>query len=369
MNRRPDPSRGRDAPTRPGAQARAVLAVSRERLTSTPQMSESVSSSSAQTRNFVARPCCPACGATRFTTLLRLDFLEPRLWGFLTTYYRSLHANRSLFEGAIYQLDQCAACSLVFQRFVGDDQLLTLLYDTWLSARPAPTHDPVVRAAHTHPAQSRDGHELFAAAHHLGTPVERLRVLDYGMGWGLWAGVARRLGCTAFGFDLSPTRRAHAASDGITVVTREEIPDLSLDFINTDQVLEHLTDPYEDTARLAKALRPGGILKISVPQAPDLPRRLKRLDWYAPKSSRDSLNPVHPLEHVNCFSPASLEAIAERLGLERVDLPLQSHAAFLNHPRTIPFRSPTALAKAFLRPFYSQHSRRSLLRWFEKPQA
>ena len=70
-------------------------------------------------------------------------------------------------------------------------------------------------------------------------------------------------------------------------------------------------------------MRPDGLLKISVPNAADLDRRLAQGRWEAAKHTKDSLNIVHPLEHLNAFTVRALEVMTAEAGLRRVKMPLR----------------------------------------------
>lgn len=63
----------------------------------------------------------------------------------------------------------------------------------------------------------------------------------------------------------------------------EEIPQHQFDFINTEQVFEHIPKPLETLRYLKKALKTNGVLKISVPTANDIEQRLEIMDWKIPK--------------------------------------------------------------------------------------
>jgi hypothetical protein len=56
----------------------------------------------------------------------------------------------------------------------------------------------------------------------------------------LWARIALELGCQYFGTDLSRQRSDYAASKGVRVVEPDDLPRDAFDFINVDQVLEHV---------------------------------------------------------------------------------------------------------------------------------
>lgn len=321
----------------------------------------------AQVAHLVERSACPSCGGTGYKTLYSTSYLDPTLWRFLRGYYSGVELSEQWVQGCEYRLDECRACTLVFQRFVPDAEFLDVIYDVWLNSSYRPEEDPTDREAMAQPLWSRDGHELLCAAQLLGRDITQLKILDYGMGWALWSRVARRIGVrNVFGFDLSAARRQYAEAYGIQVLPHADIVGLGLDFINTEQVFEHLDAPAEVASVLAQGLRTGGILKISVPRARKLRQRLQVLDWHAPSKTRYSLNPVHPFEHLNCWNPRALDTLARQLGLEPIIPPLRSSYAFLLKPESVPIGSLKQLAKSVLRPAYNQLSSHNLYRWFRR---
>jgi 2-polyprenyl-3-methyl-5-hydroxy-6-metoxy-1,4-benzoquinol methylase len=182
------------------------------------------------------------------------------------------------------------------------------------------------------------------------------------MGWGQWAIVAQRLGATSFGYDLSGARRRFAREHGVeTVEDVAEIQPASLDFINTEQVLEHVDAPLALVHTLRAKLRPGGILKIAVPRSRSIAAEVTQLTWREPDLGR-RINAVHPLEHVNCFSPTSIAAMASRAGLATARIRTRDYLAFTLQHGATPTR-PRAVAKALARPLYHRFSRTNLYVW------
>lgn len=321
----------------------------------------------APSNHFIHRPVCPGCGNGSARTLISLHYDSEPLAGFLARFYRRATDITTWCRDGLYQLDECATCGLVFQRFVGDDRLLTELYDRWITPSRPPEQEPAIAAMLARPKQSRDGHELMAVASFLRRPIQELKVFDYGMGWGLWAQVAHRLGAQSYGYDVAPSRCEYVATRGVKPIPLETVGSYQFDLINTEQVLEHLSQPSEVVRLLASALRPGGILKISVPHAPDLERRLEVPQWEPPPGTRGPLTAVQPLEHVNCFSERSLVALAHSVGLMPVTIPLRAYFAFVRHPGAIPLRDLRSFAKAWTRPLYHRLSQENLYMWFQKP--
>ncbi|MGH3114027.1 MAG: hypothetical protein ACRDOP_11250, partial [Gaiellaceae bacterium] len=80
--------------------------------------------------------------------------------------------------------------------------------------------------------------------------------------------------------------------------------------------------PLLTAERLRGALRPGGLLRICVPNGTDIRDRLRRGRWDdANRGSADSLMAVAPLEHVNCFNYRSLSGMARQAGLRETWFP------------------------------------------------
>ena len=124
---------------------------------------------------------------------------------------------------------------------------------------------------------------------------------------------------------------AYAQANGIKVVDWDDIPGHGFDVINADQVFEHIPNPLETLNHLKKGLAPGGIIKIDVPRPADIDRTLAVMDWTAAKYSKNSLNDVAPLEHINCFRQSSLRELAKQAGMKQVYLPVGVQYRHLTH--------------------------------------
>jgi len=312
---------------------------------------------------FVERPNCPACRSPTAAALYACDFTEPPIATFISNQYK---ISTSVLASGRYELMRCGHCGLYYQRWMGDTDLLSELYGVWVNDCNIPDIDEIYQKELRHFAQSRDAHEIVAVASFIGVPVSRLRTLDYGMGWALWARIAKALGCHSFGTELSPARMDYAHFHGVEVLQDDEIGEAAFHFINTEQVMEHLSDPFNTGKRLAAALIPGGILKISVPSGEEVDRRLSRLKQGSDGNVRGHLAGIEPLEHVNCFTKKSLVKLAESLGLEIVRPALRDAYAFLRLPGGVSLARPAKAAKELIRPIYQFHNPRNLYVWMRK---
>ncbi len=299
---------------------------------------------------FLKRNHCPSCQKTNIRELYRCGYDDPAIRDYLTTAYKAVGPgiDYASLQGEVFVLVECLNCELVYQQYIPDPTLMELLYERWIDPQ-------TVFARHqqsdTLAYYGRDAQEIMQVMAVLRKSPHTLTFLDYGMGWGKWARMAQAFGTTAYGTELSPSRIAYAQKYGITVVNESELANYQFDFINTEQVFEHLPEPLETLRLLKRSLKADGLLKISVPDGADLKRRLSVMDWRAPKGSRNSLNLVSPLEHINCFQRVTLQKLAAAVGLVEYQIPLSTQYAFATN-----WQWPKPLFKNLLLPL-----RRTLL--------
>jgi 2-polyprenyl-3-methyl-5-hydroxy-6-metoxy-1,4-benzoquinol methylase len=250
-------------------------------------------------------------------------------------------------EDSYYILNECNDCGLIYQKWIPKDSLARCIYEQWI--------DPA-KMLELHKKYNiryfiRLAHEIVEVIQSFGAIPSRLQFLDFGMGLGDWCCLAQGFGCDVYGTELSQPRIEYAQASGIKVITWEEIPNYRFDFINTEQVIEHLPKPIETLVHLKRALKPGGMIKISVPNGWDIKKRLRIGNWTAPKGSRYSLNPIAPLEHINCFNHEVIVKMASGIGLKLEAL----HFSLIKTGFGISLRDSL---KAIAKPYYNFLTRR-----------
>lgn len=315
---------------------------------------------------FIERSRCPACRSNNWTSLHRQSFGAPPVSTFIAAHYG---VDAAVLGDAEYDLAECQSCTLVFQRWIGDEELLSEIYGIWVHEHGLPTEEMIYKTEIGHPLQSRDAHEIMTAASFLGVPLKELTTLDYGMGWALWARIVRTLGCQSFGNDIVQRRMEFAREHGVTPVTDEDLGTPRYHFINTEQVMEHLVDPAGVSELLAASLLPGGILKISVPSGERSRDLAIGLSKGRGGDFSDKLVPLHPLEHVNSFTGKSLHRLASKLGLKIVRPSLAKRYAFAFRRGTLSPRRPAKAFKELIRPVYQWRNQANLYVWMRKPAA
>jgi transcription elongation factor Elf1 len=258
------------------------------------------------------RKTCPICDSETAVLLLAEPYNSAAMLSFLTKQYEG-RARIEPIASFQYELVRCAQCHLVYQRTIPAGSFLSELYEEWIPA----SERERLRRSHQLNDAAYWAEQVHFLIDHLRLPPHAVQVLDFGMGWGEWASMARAFGCEVTGAELSEERIRHAHSIGIQTVTLEGLTARKFHFINTEQVFEHLIDPVSILKSLAPALHPSGLLKISVPNSGPVLRKLPRITRFADLSP-ESLVPVQPLEHVNCFDYASLVRLAQTAGLRPV---------------------------------------------------
>jgi SAM-dependent methyltransferase len=149
------------------------------------------------------------------------------------------------------------------------------------------------------------------------------RVLDVGCGRGDLGETLVRAGWRVTGIDPSPEACAVAARRGIdarvgTPATLDLEPG-AYDAVSFQHSLEHVSDPLAALRSVAAALRPGGLVLITVPNFGGWQARVFRSRWYHLDLPR----------HRTHFTAQGLETLLRRAGLEPVDTSTSTSGAGL----------------------------------------
>ncbi len=303
----------------------------------------------------VRRERCPGCQREAAKLLYSEPLDSPAITRYMRDHYEG-RVERS-FGGYDYQLARCGHCGLAFQAQVPSAELIEEIYDRWL-----PATERAVVASHFGLDDYRYLAEQveFMLGHFRLRPFE-LKALDFGFGWAEWAKMAGAYGVDVCGAELSQVRIAYARSVGIPIVDSRALPEQEFHFINTEQVFEHLLEPGAVLKQLAAALRPGGLVKISVPNAAKAIGKLLGAKTFA-ALGKDDIMPVAPFEHINAFTYASLVAMGKEAGLA----PLRPSLRTLYNSSS-GWLEPRAALKRLARPLYRHVYPKTTFVYFVRP--
>jgi 2-polyprenyl-3-methyl-5-hydroxy-6-metoxy-1,4-benzoquinol methylase len=267
---------------------------------------------------FLVRNKCPVCHSKNYHEFYRIPFSSKELINYFLNFYPNVtFSDIQSLAGSDYILCSCSKCKSIFQEEILAPKFMQELYEVWIDSKYE-----LDRKLNL-PVDYYLGHvrEMILILKFFSKNSNSLRFLDFGMGWGAWALIAKALGIDSYGVEISEQRLNYAQNGGVKTIGWNEIPHLDFDFINAEQVFEHIPDPLATLLHLKSGLRPGGIVKISVPYSPVINESLKLMKWERKKGSLFSLNPVAPLEHVNYFRRSSIVKMGTECGMNEIRIP------------------------------------------------
>jgi 2-polyprenyl-3-methyl-5-hydroxy-6-metoxy-1,4-benzoquinol methylase len=149
----------------------------------------------------------------------------------------------------------------------------------------------------------------------LGHPLKGSDLLDAGCAFGFFLDESRKRGATVTGLELIPDAVRYARRRLHLKVLHEDLATFSplrnsYDVITLWYVLEHFKDPDRILLRMTQALRPGGILALSVPHS----------RGYSFLCDMKSALKERPRDHYFDFSIRSFKFIARLYGLRVVKI-------------------------------------------------
>jgi len=150
------------------------------------------------------------------------------------------------------------------------------------------------------------------------------RLLDVGTGEGTLLRTAVGRGWEAVGTEISSAMVDHVRSHTDLTIHHGAIEDVSLpsnsfDAIVLNHVLEHVRNPRTTLQRIRDLLRPGGIVRIEVPNIASLSSRLKNAQSRL-HLKRDPWKHYSTGHHFWFFAPATLRRTLESAGLSVLSL-------------------------------------------------
>lgn len=256
----------------------------------------------------VERTYCPGCRGTAVTELYRRKFLEAPVYDYLQWYYKRNNIDFSFLGDTAYCINECSECGLLYQRYILSPEYMGIFYGEMMTL-PGDTPLQYPLSHYKHIAA-----EVCNVISYFGG-TRKLKVLDFGAGWGEWSLMAKAYGCDVYAAELSEDKLAYLRSCGVSTVSYDDLLKHEFDFINTEQVFEHIAAPGDMISHLGNALVSGGVLKVSLPNGERVKQNLKSPDFFAERLSAQSLMPLQPIEHINAFTEATLVKLAEQRNL------------------------------------------------------
>jgi 2-polyprenyl-3-methyl-5-hydroxy-6-metoxy-1,4-benzoquinol methylase len=192
-----------------------------------------------------------------------------------------------LFEttSQTFTLNSCASCRCLFLNPLPGDDEIARFYPAqywWNAAGPGllKTLESIYRRIALH------DHVSFISGAAAGERRGREKdLLDVGCGSGTLMGLLKERGFRPVGVDFSAEAAKVAAQEnGVRVVVGSLVdaafPDESFDLVTLFHVMEHVTNPREVLAEVARILKPGGAVILQVPNIDSWQFRIFGAKWY-----------------------------------------------------------------------------------------
>ncbi len=269
---------------------------------------------STELAGFTERRSCISCGSVAYVELSSGRFDEGPLQRFIEEDPWGEHPAPFL-RGQRWSFVACKDCEQAFHRYILDPIWNERRFSKWMSQAAIEAFERPMKTASSEfeKAAAYTAHVL--QIEHL-TRAQRgsdaLRVLDFGCGYGGFLSM-----CSMYGFDAVGVDRSSAKRDnGSFIRVFPEIENVAkmapFHALTLFEVLEHLDDPHSLLLRLRDLLVDDGVLVLETPDCTGVTSIETRHDYCK----------IHPLEHINGFTPVTLKNFAIRLGFKPIDKPI-----------------------------------------------
>jgi 2-polyprenyl-3-methyl-5-hydroxy-6-metoxy-1,4-benzoquinol methylase len=258
---------------------------------------------------FLTRSACINCGSPDLDIIASGSFNDAPLHGFLSADPWG-ESPVPYLDGQRWNYVGCKDCDQAFHAQVLTPEWNDINFSRWMSAEAIAEWE----RTHVGPQAKFD-----RAAHYVKhvlqiaalLPERPIRLLDFGCGNGEFLHICRQFGFNAIGCDRSTARRD--ATGLVILESIEQVAQLGtqLHAVTLFEVLEHLDDPRGILEALKRQMAPGAILVLETPDCTGVEGIRTLRDYEC----------IHPLQHINGFTPATLRSLAERLGFKSIRTP------------------------------------------------
>jgi len=300
--------------------------------------SESTPTTPATNPFFTTRTRCPMCAGLELSSLYKRSYDDARIQECVRLGFAG-HMETNYLAGLDYEILECRACGLLFQRHVPNEAGTRQLFEVWVD----PTF--VERPEGEHPFNRKMARAVFSfATRYLGRP--QLRILDYGAGFGGLCCLARDFGLDATPLEIVPPYLHILRQRGFEPLLPGQEEEKHYDLVVCTQVIEHTPDPLGIVRALHRALKDDGLALLEVHNGRGLKRRLPTVDSLPIERYKAALEPCAPVEHMNCFTNRTLKRLCRQVSFTPVFRPL------LWLRRGVSWGDPGQVPKDLVRPFY-----------------
>lgn len=267
--------------------------------------------------SFVERKNCIACGSTSLIEIASgyydehplCDFIAEDPWG---------ENPLPFLWGSPWSYVKCAECGQAFHKYILNPDWNERRFSVWMSQEAIEKFE---RNSRTPDRLFRRGIQnvchILRLEQMLRTTVQRdtpLRLLDFGCGYGEFLSMCCLFGIDAYGVDRAAARREGnrflKVFEDLSFIQDTEVPPFHV--VTLFEVLEHLDDPKDTLLAIREHMAPDSILVLETPDC----------SGTCGINTIDDYRKIHPLDHINAFTPESLMRFAKSVGFKPARKPI-----------------------------------------------
>ena len=236
----------------------------------------------------IERKSCPICESENIINQKSI-FKKDKIIKFLEDYYKKKLPD-IIYNEYEYQIMKCNHCKLIFQKFICDERSSDYLYEHLIDKDESLNKKKNLSFI--------DFKEYILDMCLISKLFQKkskdIKILEFGTGWGFWSRLAKSLNYQIDGIEISDSRIKYINEHNINISKKID-QTKKYDFIYSNQVFEHLTNPREELIKLLSVLNQNSYLLIKVPSS----FLFKQREYFKKYSYKDSL---FPLEHINLYN-------------------------------------------------------------------
>ena len=237
------------------------------------------------------RKTCPLCNSSKIKNYHTLK-IDDKFQIFINNYYgKDSFLKLSKYIDSDIKYMQCSHCSMIYQKNILSDNGMFELYENIISSEESLRKRLNFSLEH----HVKSIKLLANILKNINKHISEIITVDVGMGFGHMLSYTKALGCiNSYGIELSEARMKYAKDNfGIdSFNSLDKFEDGTIDFIISNQSLEHIPNLRDTLNLIERKLSVGGIIYIAVPDG-------------SKKTTLLSKGAFQPLEHVNSFMPSS----------------------------------------------------------------
>lgn len=245
--------------------------------------------------------------------IFSLPYDDKELISFFLNYYGNTENVKDFLKSIskyYYTILKCNNCQFIWQKYSLEHDKQKILYDNLINQKNSYRKSLDL--------ETRNGKYYLNEINFLKNffiKNKQINILDYGAGWGSWIKSIKSEYKNIYALELSENRINVLKENKIQTINENDKSNknLKFDFIRFEQVLEHLDDLNSIIKYLKNKSTNNSLIYISVPNSKILFSKF----W---KENLLIKGPIQPLEHLNSFTPKSLNKLFNINSFSKISL-------------------------------------------------